>query len=249
MTSALLVGFGVTNRAVARALVRRGHDVVATDDRPTAALRAAAGEIGVSFVAAPTPEQLRDLVAAADAVVPSPGVPDHHPVFATAAATGTPVRSEFDLAGEWDDRPVVAITGTDGKTTVTTLVTAMLEASGRPRRGGRQHRDAAGGGRSTTPPSTCSSWRRRRSGWSTALASPLPSARGSTSRPTTSKHTRSLAAYERAKARIWRDQGPERRGRRERRRPGGDAMGPGVRRRPWSRSASMVATTTSTTTR
>ena len=39
--------------------------------------------------------------------------------------------SELDLASRWDDRPIVAITGTDGKTTVTTLVTAMLEASGR----------------------------------------------------------------------------------------------------------------------
>ena len=39
--------------------------------------------------------------------------------------------SEFDLAREWDDRPLVAVTGTDGKTTVTTMVTDMLVASGR----------------------------------------------------------------------------------------------------------------------
>ena len=51
--------------------------------------------------------------------------------FAAAAELGRPVISEFDLAQRWDPRPVVAITGTDGKTTVTTMVTAMLEASGR----------------------------------------------------------------------------------------------------------------------
>ena len=56
-----------------------------------------------------------------DAVVPSPGVPDHHPVFAAAAAASVPVLSEFDLAARWDDRPHVAITGTNGKTTVTEL--------------------------------------------------------------------------------------------------------------------------------
>jgi UDP-N-acetylmuramoylalanine--D-glutamate ligase len=53
-------------------------------------------------------------------------------VFAAARAASVPVLSEFDLAAEWDDRPLLAVTGTDGKTTVTTLVTEMLEASGRP---------------------------------------------------------------------------------------------------------------------
>ena len=44
---------------------------------------------------------------------------------------GVPVLSEFDLAAAWDDRPLLAVTGTDGKTTVTTMVTDMLVASGR----------------------------------------------------------------------------------------------------------------------
>jgi UDP-N-acetylmuramoylalanine--D-glutamate ligase len=57
-------------------------------------------------------------------------VPDVHPLLEALAAAGVPVRSEFDLAAELDDRPVVAITGTDGKTTVTTMVTEMLTASG-----------------------------------------------------------------------------------------------------------------------
>jgi len=53
------------------------------------------------------------------------------PLGLVARAGGVPVRSEFDLAEAWDDRPLVAITGTNGKTTVTTLVTDMLNASGR----------------------------------------------------------------------------------------------------------------------
>jgi UDP-N-acetylmuramoylalanine--D-glutamate ligase len=63
-------------------------------------------------------------------VLPSPGLGDSHRSILAARRAGVPVRSEFDLAAWWDDRPLLAITGTDGKTTVTTLATAMLEASG-----------------------------------------------------------------------------------------------------------------------
>jgi UDP-N-acetylmuramoylalanine--D-glutamate ligase len=51
-------------------------------------------------------------------------------VYRLADAQGRPIVSEFDLAAEWDDRPLVAITGTNGKTTVTTLVTQMLNRAG-----------------------------------------------------------------------------------------------------------------------
>jgi len=101
------------------------------DDRPTDEGRAFAQDLGVALVEAPTPERLTALLAETGAVVPSPGVPDHHPVFAAARAADVPVLSEFDLAARWDDRPLVAITGTNGKTTVTELTRAMLDASGR----------------------------------------------------------------------------------------------------------------------
>ncbi|NIR41845.1 MAG: UDP-N-acetylmuramoyl-L-alanine--D-glutamate ligase, partial [Actinobacteria bacterium] len=57
----------------------------------------------------------------------TPGLPERHPVFAAAAAGDVPVVSEFDLAAVWDDRPVVAVTGTNGKTTVVELSVAALE--------------------------------------------------------------------------------------------------------------------------
>ena len=126
----LLVGFGVANRAVATALVRRGHTVVATDDRPTPELATTAGELGVELVAAPDVTLLGQLVRRAGAVVASPGLPDRHPAFALAEDAGVPILTELDLAAAWDHRPIAAITGTDGKTTVTTLVTAMLRTSG-----------------------------------------------------------------------------------------------------------------------
>jgi UDP-N-acetylmuramoylalanine--D-glutamate ligase len=127
----LVVGLGVTGRAVLRALVGHGEAVVAVDDRPGPEALACAAEHDVDLVEAPDAERLRALVGSAVAVLPSPGLPDHHPVFPLAADAGVPVLSEFDLARRWDDRPLLAVTGTDGKTTVTELVRRMLEASGR----------------------------------------------------------------------------------------------------------------------
>ena len=131
LATPLVVGFGVVGQAVSRALTSRGVSPVVVEDRPSDATRAAASEVGVGLVEKPTPEHLAQLVAAATVLLPSPGVPDHHPCFHLAAAAGVPVRSEFDLAGMWDERPLVAITGTNGKTTVTTIVTDALNRAGR----------------------------------------------------------------------------------------------------------------------
>lgn len=130
MTRAAVVGFGVTGRSVARALRDHDVDVVVVEDRPTESIRSAAADLGVELVETPDEAHLVAIVESSDLVVPSPGVPEAHPVFAIASRSAVPIRSEFDLAGGWDDRPIVAVTGTDGKTTVTTLVTEMLEASG-----------------------------------------------------------------------------------------------------------------------
>lgn len=126
----MVIGLGVTGQAVARVLSRHRHPIRLVDDRPSAAARALAEELGTELVEAPTTQQLADLLRDVEAVFPAPGLPAHHPLFDLASAVGVPVWSEFDLAGRFDDRPVLAVTGTDGKTTVTTLTCAMLEASG-----------------------------------------------------------------------------------------------------------------------
>lgn len=125
---ALVLGLGITGRAVARALVARGSAVTVTDDRAGAEGPAIAAELGATW--ADPPADWAAFVTAFDGLLPSPGVPERHPLFAASRATGVPIRTEFDLAAAWDHRPVALITGTDGKTTVTMWVTEMLLASG-----------------------------------------------------------------------------------------------------------------------
>jgi UDP-N-acetylmuramoylalanine--D-glutamate ligase len=204
----VVVGLGVTGRAVLAALVRRGHEVVAVDDRPGSDAVAAARDLGVELVEAPDPAALSALLAGAEEVLPAPGLPDHHPVFEVAATARVPVRSELDLGARWDERPVVAVTGTDGKTTVTELAARILVASGV---------EAVACGNNEIPlvvaiddPATdvfvveASSFRLAHS----ERFAPRAAAWLNLAPDHLDSH-RSLDHYEAAKARIWRWQGPE----------------------------------------
>lgn len=70
-------------------------------------------------------------VANSDLVVVSPGVPFNHPALETAREKGVTVIGEMELAFSYCPAPVAAITGTNGKTTTTTLAAAMIQASGK----------------------------------------------------------------------------------------------------------------------
>lgn len=130
LSAPLVIGFGIANQAAVRALVSHGHQPVVTEDRPTDEHRSLAGELGVEFVEAPDESTLAELASAASVMLPSPGVPDRHPAFTAASAASVGIASEFDLAQLWDNRPVTAITGTNGKTTVTMMVADALARSG-----------------------------------------------------------------------------------------------------------------------
>ncbi|MBU6215977.1 MAG: UDP-N-acetylmuramoyl-L-alanine--D-glutamate ligase [Acidobacteria bacterium] len=128
----LLFGVGVTNAAAARALLRRGLGVTLVDDRPDDTAVELASELGVDLIVAPDDDDLVRALDEVDVLLPAPGLGETHRALGLARAHGVTVCSEFDLAAAWDDRPLVAVTGTNGKTTVTLLVVAMLEASGIP---------------------------------------------------------------------------------------------------------------------
>lgn len=136
MSNALVYGFGVTGVATAEALLRREWSVVVADDQPTDAARAAASRLGLEYVVAPDARRISELLDGCDLLTPSPGIPEEHPVILEAFARSLPVRSEIDLAYEWEQereggpRPMLAVTGTDGKTTTTLMAVEMLRAAG-----------------------------------------------------------------------------------------------------------------------
>lgn len=139
---ALVIGYGLSGRAAAHWLASHGSEVVVLEDDPEVA-RSAQASVRVPNLTVQIgrgPERAEKLACSADVVVPSPGVPIGHPALVAAKAFGVDVLSEIELAwrvldatgGELGERPrLVAITGTNGKTTVTKLVVAMLAASGK----------------------------------------------------------------------------------------------------------------------
>lgn len=127
--AAVVVGLGETGYACARHLRRQGWRVAVTDTRaepPHAArLRDEHPEIA---------QALGDLDAAllvgCDTVVLSPGVDPGAAAIAAARAAGVEVIGEIELFARAAAAPVVAITGSNGKSTVTTLVAAMIGEAG-----------------------------------------------------------------------------------------------------------------------
>jgi UDP-N-acetylmuramoylalanine--D-glutamate ligase len=133
----LVIGLAETGIAVARALRAEGVDVTVMEDTPSATpgyaerVEGLRG-LGADLVESPDDARIRELVAGAGLVVPSPLVRPGHRAITVARELGIAVRSEIDLAAERTRAAIVAVTGTNGKTTVTTMVVAMLDASGVP---------------------------------------------------------------------------------------------------------------------
>lgn len=126
---ALVAGLAATGLSVARFLVKCGADVRAYDSRPMESLPGAdvLEGMGVSFVTgAADPGMAGD----AALVVVSPGVPFDNAVLVSARKRGAVVISEVELAFRYADAPVVAIAGTNGKTTTTELVGAIFKKAG-----------------------------------------------------------------------------------------------------------------------
>jgi UDP-N-acetylmuramoylalanine--D-glutamate ligase len=125
---ALVIGFRRTGEAAARLLQRRGVAVRVSDGRSADALAIApADHAGIELRLG---EDGLDLLDDVDLVVPSPGVPREAPLLQEAVRRGIPIHSEIELAFRVLECPVIAITGTNGKSTTTTLVGTALERAG-----------------------------------------------------------------------------------------------------------------------
>ncbi len=127
----LVVGLARTGIATARFLRRRGAAVRATDMAAEAALGPGVAELrALDIDLALGGHRIEDFTAA-DLIVLSPGVPHTLAPLQAARGRGVPVIGEVELAARFIREPIVAVSGTNGKTTVTELLGRMLDASGR----------------------------------------------------------------------------------------------------------------------
>ncbi len=130
----LVYGLGLSGRAAARLLLARDTSVVAVDARPEEKLDlsglSSTGRAQFEVLAGAEPLELP--AGGFDAVVVSPGVPMDRPLLAEARSRGIPVIAEVELAAPLLNGPIVAITGSNGKSTTTALTGAMLRAAGFP---------------------------------------------------------------------------------------------------------------------
>ena len=123
----VVVGAARSGVAAAELLVRRGAQVTLTDLRETIQEDARLRQAGVALELG---GHHADTLRQADLIVLSPGVPPGQPALADARAAGVPFMGELELASRWLRGRIVAITGTKGKSTTTTLTGRMLEAGG-----------------------------------------------------------------------------------------------------------------------
>lgn len=124
----LIFGLGRSGFSMARFLAAKGYTVKATDKDP--AKKTLAPELHRLGIDTQIGFHDADTFIRAGAIVVSPGIPLNHPDLQQAHAAGVPLFGDLDIFNMYNKTPVVAITGTNGKTTVTTLVRDMLEASG-----------------------------------------------------------------------------------------------------------------------
>jgi UDP-N-acetylmuramoylalanine--D-glutamate ligase len=131
-----VVGLGTSGLAVLRFLVEHGAHVVGCDDRDEAALARGLATVEPALrsgrvVLRTGGFETEDLVRT-DLIVLSPGVPPQRAPIRSARAVGIPITGEIELASRFIAAPIVGVTGTNGKSTVTSLCGAIAARTGRP---------------------------------------------------------------------------------------------------------------------
>jgi UDP-N-acetylmuramoylalanine--D-glutamate ligase len=129
-TRVLVVGAGVTGRAVVRVLCHKVAAIQVADDRPEDEIPEVAAELSELGTGLMLCSRAADEISRFDLVIPSPGVPPNHETIAAAESFGIPILSEIEVAFRMCPAPILAVTGTNGKSTTVVLAARMLEAAG-----------------------------------------------------------------------------------------------------------------------
>ncbi len=127
----LVVGLGVSGCESALRLRRLEIPVTVTDSGDGAALRSRASLLLESGAVVKLNDRSPDIPTDCDLLVVSPGVPKHAPLLMEARRRGIPIWSEIELAWRFVKGQLIAVTGTNGKTTTVTLIAEILNAAGR----------------------------------------------------------------------------------------------------------------------
>ncbi|MBP2635136.1 MAG: murD [Firmicutes bacterium] len=128
---ALVLGAGISGLSVAKILKQLGADVIVSDSKPIEKFDHDFSELKAASIGLALGNQNEQLLDGIDYLVVSPGISIYIPLVAAAQSRGICVMSEVEVAYRISAAPMVAITGTNGKTTTTTLVGEMLKTTGR----------------------------------------------------------------------------------------------------------------------
>ena len=122
-----VIGAARSGLAIARLLADRRADVFVSDSSPADKLQVSAlASLGVKYETGRHSDRVYD----ADVLVLSPGVPSDAPVVREARARGVKIVGELEAASWFCRSPIIAVTGTNGKTTTTTLIGRMPSERG-----------------------------------------------------------------------------------------------------------------------
>lgn len=125
-----VIGLARSGRSAAELALASGSAVFATDAGDTAGVRAAASEIRRLGGEAETGGHTVERLAECDLIVVSPGVPPDAAIVNDRRLAGIPWTSELEFASRHLDVPLIAVTGTNGKTTVTAWIAHLLNEAG-----------------------------------------------------------------------------------------------------------------------
>jgi UDP-N-acetylmuramoylalanine--D-glutamate ligase len=127
----LVIGLGKTGIASVRFLAGKGAVVLVTDEKPLSELKDAISRLGNAYANCEFCKYDPDILARVDMIIPSPGVPPSNILLVEAVNKKIPILSEIELAYRFLKPPMIAITGTNGKTTTTTLIGKLLTRGGK----------------------------------------------------------------------------------------------------------------------
>ncbi len=132
MTAVAILGLGSSGEAAARLALAQGRTVHVSDLRTDAPTAARGAELRILGADVELGRHDLDRIAGARLVVVSPGIPPEAPVLAGLRARGRRWVSEPEFASRFYRAPLIAVTGTNGKTTTTLLIAHLLREAGVP---------------------------------------------------------------------------------------------------------------------